>query len=110
MFLWGGGVKKDRVCGLWTTVQSVLFSCPLFTKRMGELDTIKLTIIIKKELKFFQYNVFYWCQKQTMVVEIVIAGCILMLIWWLFKSGLVWLLLLFLIALLVSGYFYLSGV
>jgi hypothetical protein len=28
-----------------------------------------------------------------MIIEIVVAGLILMLTWWLFKSGLIWLLL-----------------
>ena len=28
-----------------------------------------------------------------MIIEIVTAGLILMLVWWLFKSGLIWLLL-----------------
>ena len=44
-----------------------------------------------------------------MIIEIVIGGCILMLIWWLFKSGVIWPLLFFLSTLLVSGYFYLSN-
>jgi len=37
-----------------------------------------------------------------MIIEIVTAGLILMLVWWLFKSGLVWLLL-GLLALMLLG-------
>jgi len=44
-----------------------------------------------------------------MIIEIVIAGLILMLVWWLFKSGLIWPML-GLFFLLIMALLYMSSV